>query len=442
MNTQTAQSAEPSTLPRGIASLTLTYFLLILVDPALLWQLIGHLIAQRLNAAIPIATDQILLSSNTIFASSVFIGLATSFSFLICPLMLLDGRPTMAIDAFRKLCTALIIVHIALVSYLLTDLILADFKGTALMGPFAFVAIPATPLLYFVAKPLLTLRWLDLKAPPERWEKLIGIDGSGKKTIAERGGTPSSMALSLLVPPFACFRAKWVVRGIIASLLWLFGIVFLLINPLRAIPAFAAAAAIGRQVGFASLAKPDFTPPANASERLARLHRIFTPVRLQPPPRELATGLLAYLFMLPSLPLLFLVTLRSAAAPSAEALTQNTPLSIIMIPLLAIPLAIPSATFMPLGIRFGARWYQLTGALLIGQYLLLLGFAWHLTQWPFAVPSPSITPAFTLLRTILLLIAPLIIAIAVSLPRCTALPNIVKPPIKPGAESRSDSPRV
>lgn len=413
---------EPSTLPQGIGSMTVAYTLFIAIDPSLFWEVVGHFYALYIQYAVP--DPHVRMTSDLTLGTGIIIGLVTSLSFVWFPLLLLDGRLPVAISAFRKLCWSLIVSHIVLVVLVLVTAFSIGFHREFLVVPFALIAIPATPFLYALAKPLLTMRWLDLKAPPETWEKLIGIDGSGRKTIEELGGAPSSMALALFATPIACFRARWYWRGTMAGLLWVGGLLLLAFDPLRSIVAFAASAAIGRQVAMASVPRGHIDRPASQEDRIRRVKSIFTPVRLKSPPFALATGLIGYLFVLPFLPVVVWYALILVHTKTIIVLSTTSTMPAAIIPFLTIPLALPSAGIMPFGFRFAIWWYRLTGITLVVVYVAMVGFFWRYLFWPFGVVPAARYPVLAPIALLLTALAPLVVATALSLRPAGTLPPL------------------
>ncbi|WP_139334053.1 hypothetical protein [Acidiphilium angustum] len=406
--------------------MTAAYTLFVALDPTLLWQVAGHFFALHVDALMAARGHPAVVSSDAVLGLGGVVGVVTTLNFIWFPLLLLDGRTPIAVSAFRKLCAVIAPVHVGFIAVVLINAAFVGFRQGGLITPLAFVAIPATPLLYFIVKPLFTMRWLDLAAPPEAWEKLIGLDGSGKQTIAERGGTPSRMSLAILVPPIACFRARFYWRGAIAGGLWFVGLVLLFVDPLRALLPFVAAAAIGRQVGLAGYSRRPSDSPVSSDDRMARLRRIFTPERLQAPPFALATGLLSYLFVVPFLFVVIWFGVEVAMARSVSDLFRVSVVPGLIIPFVTIALTIPSALIMPLGFRFSIWWYRLTGALVIVVYVLLLGFFWHLTVWPFGPVASGIVPVLRPVAVFLTIMAPALVGIALSLRGAGGLPRLAR----------------
>lgn len=425
--TEFGQKVEISTLPQGIGKMTAAYTILIAIDPTLFWNVLGHFVARHLNTMHAPGVGFVNLSSDTVLGIGAIIGVVTTLNFVWFPLLLLDGRTPVAVSAFRKLCWAIVFVHPVLVVIVLINAVEIGFRSGGLITPLAFVAVPATFLLYLIVVPLLTMKWLDLTAPPESWEKLIGIDGSGRRSIGELGGVQSSVLFSTLLPPVACFRARWYWRSAITGVLWAAGIVLLFVDPLRSILAFVAAAAVGRQVGLSGRSAKPMIRPLDQAERVLRLRNIFTPIRLRPPPPFVAAGILSSLFLMPAIMDAGWLGIHLGETSAGTILGQNSIAPAIM-PFLTIAFAIPTALILPLGFRFGVWYYRVIGVIIVIVYLILFLYFWRVTTWPFGAAALGVSAVMRIAALVIAAFLPLIVAIAASLPGVRHLPGLTKPP--------------
>lgn len=427
MTPSAGQSVEPSTLPQGIGSFSLAYLLFVTADIMTFWELIGHRLS---SIVVPIMkVSEQTYSSDPFLGIGVgsAIGLVNAFFYLNFPLGFMDGRLPLAISAIRSLTWSIIIVHPFLMGYIVFNAFIIHNNWHGHIPLMALIGIPATPFLYFLIRPILTMRWLDLKSAPESWEKLVGIDGHGKKTIKERGGLPSGPAFSILMTPFACYRARMFGLAAISGLLWFGAIMLLLIDPVRALIPLVASSVIGRKVALASVRTPDQKNRMSAVDRLSRLQAIFTADRLEPPPRFLAVGLLSILFILPVefQAAWFGLYMRNNNSAGA---VLNTPLAPGLVAIVASGVIGSVIAFVtPMGFRFGILWYRLFGAIIVVLHIALLLVFWNLLPMALGYMSGDASPILHFVAIVLTVVSPFVIAVAISLPAAGKLPNLVKP---------------
>lgn len=338
------KAVEPSTLPAGIGSLNLVFFCLIVADLGA----IGGLIAQATNVA----------------AGSLAPMLGVFLGFIYCsyPLQFLDGRAMIALRGYRILLWTLLILHVPLVVVLLMDFH-SSLSGDTALFLTAPVSILATPGLYIVARSLFSMRWLDPAAPMEAWEPMPGIDGAA---ATHKNGTPpqtTPVAIALLLPFIAAYRACQPAIAVCAALLWLGTFLLLALSPWRAVLPFCLAAGVGQRTAFRAV-RPTTPVATSTAERVQVLQSIFTPARLAPAPASAAAGLL-------SLPCLFIVCYIALSAflalpycNSAASLLAALQAHNLALLVLLAAIFIPGMMFMPFGTQAAKLTFRIVALLL------------------------------------------------------------------------------
>jgi len=348
--------AEPSTLPRGIGPLNLSYFCLIVADLGSIGGLLGQFSVGNSDAAI----------------LAPVLGMFLGIVYACFPLQFLDGRSMLALAAYRLLLWCLLIFHIPLILVLVADFWLHWDQASGLLFLTAPISMVATPCIYPIAAALRSMRWLDPKAGPEDWEPMIGIDGQGPPDPSKPKPETTALWLAFTLPFFAAYRARHKALGVVALLLWVGTIYFLVASPLRAIITFTVAAGIGVRLSIsasreAALAGKNFAK----GERERLLRGIFRPERLRPPPGFVASGLLCLplVFILDYIASAIFFALQTAGGMQPFLATiENFCFALILIlPFLFVPLML----FLPFGTRPGIFTYRVLALIIFGGEICL-----------------------------------------------------------------------
>jgi hypothetical protein len=417
-----AKRLEPNTIPRGMALANLGILLLLLADLATMGGLVAHTV---LLAGLRDPDAQALIGrpdANIAGVLGPILGIELAFAYIIFPLQFLDGRATVAVGAYRILCSALVVGHPLLLLAAGLDLAMHGREALSFVFLSAPVSLIATPFLYPVWR-VRRLRWLDLAAPPEQWEAMAGIDGPVKAAgvVPPR---PSPMWLAFLLPFVASARARQYPLAVLALLLWLGAFVLLFMAPLRALVPFVMAAGVGRHAAVTSARRGEQDTIARlprAGSRDQRLRALFTPVRLRPAPRYLSGGLLVLPLLLVLDACALIATYALNAAGSLESFTGMvegwTIVLVVLIPFVLYALM----AFVPLGTALGVTLYRAIGGILtishLGFALLYAAITFDISLFGRDVSvSASATPMLVPLTVALLVTLPLSIVLALSLP--------------------------
>jgi hypothetical protein len=359
-------------LPQGIGAANIGVILLLVADLGSLGGLLNHWILSigRDTAALHDAVGDLAKNGGNFIG--LLLGMELGLTGQIFPMQLLARRRPVAVKAYRILCRLILIGHLPLLLALGLDVSRQPVEAFFFLFLSAPLSLLGTPLLYPIWR-VLRMRWLDLSAPPTDWEPMLGVDGFVKSDGLPPEPTATGIAMAL--PFVAAIRARQPVFAAIAFLLWAGALAMLFVAPLRAVVLFAVAAALGRYAaGRAGTASAPAIRSQNSPDRERRLHAIFRPASLTPPPRFQAVGLLALpaLFILDALALG--VGVGIAGADSLQGLgdlIEDWGMALLVI----VPFVLmPAQMLMPSGSRLGLLLYRGLGGAIALAHLCLTGW--------------------------------------------------------------------